>query len=325
MIVPQFWAEGRVRSRSGNRQITIRRFGWSDESQAAAQAHADARAADALARAISGEKLNRREPKVPYHGTDGTPIREEIVSRHRDCVITRNSYGAKCLNTPNVFFADIDFAERAKPMGCLGWLVSLAISAAVAYFVTPDWRVRALLFLALIVSPMAWRGLLARITTAFRGGKEAIAHARVRQFAEQHPEWNLQLYRTPAGLRVMALHRTFEPNDPLVTFAFDELGVDPIYADMCLAQHCFRARVSPKPWRIGIENHLRPRPGVWPVSAERMPERNAWIANYDAQSRGYASCKFVEALGSGVINPDAKFVQELHDDFSQARRELPLG
>jgi len=35
------------------------------------------------------------------------PIREEIVSRHGDTIITRNSYGARCLNTPNALFADI--------------------------------------------------------------------------------------------------------------------------------------------------------------------------------------------------------------------------
>jgi len=33
MIVPQFWAEGRVRDRIAGHQVTIRRFGWSDVSQ----------------------------------------------------------------------------------------------------------------------------------------------------------------------------------------------------------------------------------------------------------------------------------------------------
>ena len=37
------------------------------------------------------------------------------------------------------------------------------------------------------------------------------------------------------------------------------IGADPIYVQMCLRQHCFRARVSSKPWRIGIGQHLRPR------------------------------------------------------------------
>ena len=78
----------------------VRRFGWSDNSQDAAQVNADERAQEALQRLLSGEKLPRREPKVPYNGGEGVPIREEIVSRHGETIITRNSYEARCLNTP---------------------------------------------------------------------------------------------------------------------------------------------------------------------------------------------------------------------------------
>src|SRR6185436_19883341 len=100
MIVPRYWAEGRLQHREGKRQITISRFDWSDESEAAAQTLADERARLAMQRAIAGETLVRREPKIPYNGAEGLPIREEILSRHGDVVITRNSYGARCLNTP---------------------------------------------------------------------------------------------------------------------------------------------------------------------------------------------------------------------------------
>src|SRR5262245_45571689 len=99
MIVPQFWAEARIQQRVEKRQVTVRRFGWSDESQADAQINADARAREALARILAGESLPRRERKRPYNGAQGVPIREEIVDRHGDVVLTRNSYGALCLNT----------------------------------------------------------------------------------------------------------------------------------------------------------------------------------------------------------------------------------
>src|SRR5262245_4963295 len=112
MIVPTFWAEGRIQHRHAGRQVTVRRFGWSDESQAEAQANADSRAREALDRILTGEKLPRREPKVAYNGAQGVPIREEIVARHREIVLTRNSYGALCLNTPNVLFADVDLIDQ---------------------------------------------------------------------------------------------------------------------------------------------------------------------------------------------------------------------
>ena len=80
MIVPQFWAEGRAHARRDGRSFTVRRFGWSDASQGEAQANADARAAEAIERNLAGERLDRRERKVPYNGADGLPIREEITS-----------------------------------------------------------------------------------------------------------------------------------------------------------------------------------------------------------------------------------------------------
>ncbi len=118
MIVPSFWAEGRVAERTGGKQVTVRRFGWSDESQAAAQAHADLRVREAFDRVQRGEQLPRFEYKRAYNGAEGVPIREEILERHGDVIITRNGYGARCLNTPNVLFADLD----VKTGGFRGWL-----------------------------------------------------------------------------------------------------------------------------------------------------------------------------------------------------------
>jgi hypothetical protein len=45
----------------------------------------------------------------------GTPIREEVLERRDESVMTRNSYGAHCLNTENVAIADIDFPPQKKP------------------------------------------------------------------------------------------------------------------------------------------------------------------------------------------------------------------
>ena len=115
MIVPKYWAEGSAQHRVKGRQTTVRRFGWSHVSQEEAQASADSRTADALRRILAGEKLEKREPKVAYNGAEGVPIREEIVVEHGDTIITRNSYGALCLNTPNVLFADVDFASHYRP------------------------------------------------------------------------------------------------------------------------------------------------------------------------------------------------------------------
>jgi hypothetical protein len=325
MIVPAYWAESRTQHRKGNRQITIRRFGWSDASQGEAQAMADARAQEALQRAVAGEPLIRREPKVPYNGAVGVPIREEIVERYGATIITRNAYGARCLNTPHVLFVDVD-AEPAFPAWLLPSVASVSMGAGgyawwrgetpgVALFV---WVV------AFIVMATAVHILYRTVTGGVERRVQA-ARKRIARFVRSHAGWAVRVYRTPSGLRAMATHQLFEPNDPSVKTFFDADGVDPLYARMCVNQQCFRARLTPKPWRIGISAHLKPRPGVWPVAPEHRPVRDAWIANYEAASRGYAACRFLEAVGTGAVHIDIETVRRLHDDASKALQDLPIA
>jgi hypothetical protein len=94
---------------------------------------------------------------------------------------------------------------------------------------------------------------------------------------------------------------------------------------MCLNQQCFRARVSPKPWRIGIDRHIRPQPGVWPVRPERLPERQAWVEAYEVAADGFAACELIDTIGSGVVHPEVARVVRLHDELSRATGGLPIA
>jgi hypothetical protein len=325
VIVPQYWAEARVRQRGGGKQVSVRRFGWSDASEADAQAMAEARARDDLQRIVAGASLQRREPRVAYNGADGVPIREEVLARHDDVVITRNAYGARCLNTPNVLIADVDLPLR--PRGGLVVLVAgalLVLTAAVAWS-TSSWQL--LLFGmvgTVLLAPMLAR-LAHRLRMSLLGGPATLARRRIERFAARHPSWHLRLYRTPAGFRVLALHRLFAPSDPEVDACFGALAVDSLYARMCRNQQCFRARLTAKPWRIGMPDRMRPRPGVWPVAAERRAAREAWIADYERRAEGHAACQFVARFGSGTVHPAALTVQRLHDDACRAGTTLPLA
>lgn len=329
MIVPQYWAEGRVQgqvSADGTpRPVTVCRFGWSEHSEQEAQQLADARAREAFDRLAAGEKLPRREPKRAYNGADGVPIREEVLSRHDDAVLTRNLYGARCLNTPDVLFADIDFSTVLGPgLGATVLLLLLA-GAATLGVQNDSWTLGLVAGgLGVLVSHSLATWLL-RLVVALAGGAEERALRRVKRFCQQHPDWLLRVYRSPAGLRLLAMHRTFDPADPQVLAFFRAVGADPVYVRMCLHQHCFRARVSAKPWRIGIAAHIMPRPGVWPVRPERRAERSRWIEAYEAAARGYAACRLLQTLGSGSAHPKARAVQQLHDELCQANTLLPMA
>jgi len=326
MIVPRFWAEGRLQQQLADRQLTVRRFGWSDDSAEAAQAHADQRTREAFDRIAAGASLPRRERKVPYNGADGMPIREEIVSRHGDAIITRNSYGARCLNTPDVLFVDVDFDA---PLG--GSAFAQAIGPAILCGLLGGWMARsweAGLGAMLVVFVVGWRLAVKRLrgdATAVNPAPEKRARSRIERFMRQHTDWNLRLYRTPAGFRLLAMHRTFDPEETAVADCFAMLGADKVYARMCRNQRCFRARVSAKPWRIGIGEHLRPRPGVWPVAPDKLPLREGWVARYEAAALGHAACRFVEAMGGGAIDVKAQAVAQLHDELCRADSDQPIA
>ncbi|MEG2803679.1 hypothetical protein [Stenotrophomonas sp.] len=325
MIVPEYWADARLDVRHGRRRLVVRRFGWSDDSLAAAQAHADARAQQALAAIIAGESIPRRERRTSY-GVEGVPIREQIVERHADIVITRNSYGALCLNTPNVLFADID--HRPAPAGCvLPSLLAAALWAGVAIVAGMQWNwIVGVLAGAVVLwaaNAIALRVLRARHRGAQR---EERALARVEQFVSAHPDWHLRAYRTPAGLRVLAMHATFAAHDPAVQALFDALQTDALYARLCRVQHCFRARLTPKPWRIGMRRRIRPPVAAWSAEQAFLPARLQWIADYERKAQGHAACRFLRAFGDERrVDPAAETVRALHDRIARAYEPLPLG
>ena len=326
MIVPEYWAEAREQVRHKGRMVTVRRYGWSDDSVEAAQDHARARTCEALDAILSGATLPRRELRTNY-GVAGVPIREQIVARHGDVVITRNSYGALCLNTPDVLFADVDMAER--PSGCvlpLGIAAAVAAVGFVAGFVAWHWLVG--VALAVVGLWLVNRLALHRQQSAFDrdGGAEARALALVDAFSASHPDWHLRVYRTPAGLRVLAMHRTFQPQDDDAAMLFSALQADHLYTVMCKVQHCFRARLTPKPWRIGIDQRIRPPVAAWSAEQATLPERLAWIAGYEQRSSGHAACRYLRSLGdTSRVDPKAEHVRALHDATAGADGDLPLA
>lgn len=326
MIVPRHWAQARLQEKRPGKQVTLYRFGWSNESAEAAQAMADERVRAAMARALAGEQLDQREPKVPYNGAEGVPIREEILSEHGQDVVTRNSYGARCLNTPDVLIADVDFEPR-RSQGCLegSAVLGVLLLAVVFWTVTGSFIVAAEIAFGVLVALIGVVRLARWLRVRVAGGPERLARSRIEAFVAKHPEWRLHSYRTPAGLRLIATHRCFSPAEPAVKELFDALHVDPLYVTMCTRQQCFRARLTAKPWRIGVAAHLSPRPGVWPVKPERLPERAKWVAEYEAKAAGFAACRWIETFGTGQGNQRAEALRALHDELSRARTTLPIA
>lgn len=286
---------------------------------------AQARASDALARIARGESLARRERKVPYNGAEGLPIREEIVHEAGDMVVTRNVYGARCLNVPGVLFADVDADRKpAVNAGCAVF-IGLAVGALGLAMFSVNGPAFFLWLFSIGLSIYALILLGRGVVRLVKGKPEVALRRSLTKWVQGHPDWRVRLYRTPAGFRLLAVHRTFDPAELEVASFFKAMLVDPLFARMCLNQHCFRARISGKPWRMGIEDNLRPRPGVWPIPAEHLPARVEWVRRYEAKAAHFAACHFLEEFGSGAADGRVLAVQRYHDAQCQALSTLPLA
>lgn len=139
---------------------------------------------------------------------------------------------------------------------------------------------------------------------------EQAALQRVEQAAQAYPGWAIRVYRTFAGLRLVLLNESLSGFEQHQLDVLDEFGSDPLYRRLCLAQRCFRARLTPKPWRLG----LPPPPTRFPFSsAEERTRFDAWLQKYEQVSAGYAACRPLSTLGLGHTSPTVRAIVAAHD------------
>lgn len=328
MIIPLFWASASRTHRADKRQFTVQRWGWSSQSQQAAQAHADARADQALDRVIyewPSPTVLKREPKTPYNGAEGVPIREEVLEDRGDVVVTRNAYGAMCLNASGAMFVDIDRDQvEAIPKGSTPATIITGLILGVIAWRMAGWQDWALYIPPAIGLAFILRALLWRAMVMARGGAPAIVERALDREIDRDPNSAWAVYQTPAGWRLLALHRQFDPSAPETADMMRRLQVDRLYLAMCRRQKCFRARVSPKPWRMdGFE---RLRGPTWPIDGVALQRRREWVDSYDLVRERYSSCRLLRLQGNlSRIDPGVQEVKNWHDDLSGATTDLPMA
>jgi hypothetical protein len=262
-------------------------WGWSETSPEEARASAAEKARRLADRLRGGE----RPPPCGGYYPD-RPLREPVIRElpgDGDTVaalVTRNAYGAEILNAADALFVDIDLPPRRRP------------------------------------------GLLARLLGARppepteRPPGEAAALARAEAWVVAHAGWGWRVYRTAAGLRLLAIHDRLVPADTLVTEAFAQLGADPLYVRLCSAQDCFRARLTPKPWRVGLKD----KPPGWPwMNAAGERAFIAWDKSYRSAASSYATCSLIATLGTSECHPKLRELVALHDTACRVGTNLPLA
>lgn len=221
------------------------------------------------------------------------PIREAIVDEVQvddqpHAVITRNGYGAYVLNAAAVLFADID-APPTPLVKATFWQRLLGSGDQVHAADTRTDQQKTDELLAAVGPVMARQRLSCRV------------------------------YQTAAGFRAAITSQLFDPRSDESTRLLEDLRSDTQYNRLCLAQACYRARVSPKPWRI---NGDRP-PSRFPFTdPDALAAYEAWDRRYQQASTGFSACRVVAHLGQAPPHPVAERVLALHDELACTGRPL---
>ncbi len=156
--------------------------------------------------------------------------------------------------------------------------------------------------------------LFARKTPAWR---QARMEAVLTELAAGEPRLGFRLYATAKGFRVVVLGADLEPKAPRMARLARRLNVDALYWTLCLKQGCYRARLTPKPSRIGCPTIRVP----FPPTPDQAAQVAAWEETYAAHAGRYATCRFLRAFGPEPAHPLVK----LHDTRTGAHSERRLG
>lgn len=164
------------------------------------------------------------------------------------------------------------------------------------------------------------RSFLDSLKSLFGAGPDPDAQivARTREVAERNG-LRLRLYRTRGGYRAIVTSRLYEAGGPKADHVLQELGSDPLYVRLCRTQESFRARLTPKAWRLDL-----PKPPArfpFPDTAAESAHRD-WVHHYEQESARYATCRLVEEIGTSRPEPRATRIVKLHDTHALGDGDL---
>lgn len=276
MYFPKYWAKGSASGMDRNGEtLTVEAYGWSSESVEDARRRGEERAEKSLGRALQGDHKTRQ------YEYGHMPFREEIIDTieidgREVAVISRNRYGALVLNTAGVMFVDVDLPEP-KSEGFIDGIL-LALSAH-----------------------------------RRRERREEIAiklREDIDRWTGANPSVGHRLYRTRAGYRLLMTDTPRDPAADETRRIFAELRADPLYVKLTERQRCFRARLTPKPWRLPMPamQAVYPRADSWTEATFKK-----WEREYRDRSARFATCVLEKAVGPVAISEEVQRVIEFHD------------
>lgn len=250
------------------------------------------------------------------HGEDGTLI----------AAVTRNRYGAAVLNTDALLISDVDLPQedvgrsrsRRGRAGKRPGLLSRLFGGGAKHDAEGESSANG--------SAADGNHDAAALPDELGGpgsGERGRVHAElltsIRDFGARHPELGVRTYRTRHGFRLLVSGADAHPASEQARALMAEVRSDPLYMLLCRVHDTYRARLTPKPWRVEVD-----RFESLGTRAATDPEHRDWVRRYRDASAQVAVCRLLEVTGPAPSAEEQRII-DLHDRATRPESGLPLA
>lgn len=306
--LPRHWATVRETvTFPGTQEYALTIHGASDLSAEDAQRDARERLERLIAAGGPGLQHGSGQEYYPLRRLP-EELLEELRSPGGELIaaITRNRYGSAVLNTDAVLISDVDLVEpssqdRVTPKG---GLLSRLLGGGRQAELTAEQQ-----------DPDAFglQGLHRR------GEHHARTLRLIDDFRTRHPDLGVRTYRTRNGFRLLITGSGAGPSSDLARELMGQLTSDELYMILCRVHDTYRARLTPKPWRIEVDRFedLGTR-----TSADET--HRAWVERYRAASEEVAVCRLLDVSGPAPSAVEQQII-DLHDRATRPESGLRLA
>lgn len=249
-----------------------------------------------------------------YCGT--APVKEKVLERFGNpdqpyAAITRNRYGALVLNAANVFIADVDLDLNHSDRS------GISTAAKQISSKTEKRGFFSNLFSGKTKGPTRARQSAMEKSVQenyqqLRDMEQQRALKRFAEFHEKFPALSFRVYETAAGYRIIVTNQRVDTDDSQSAAWLEALESDKLYRRLCKQQQCYRARLTPKPWRLpGCGSPVFFPNGQY----DHETGLENWIDEYREKSKSVAVCNLVNSYGEATATGETAEVLAVHDRY----------
>lgn len=241
---------------------------------------------------------------------DSDVIEEVLLNVSNDSLnafVTRNNYGCEVLCVDKMMILDIDNNTNFSYHSNLPKYTFLEKILSKCHVYTKKYLEKKSQ-IQQITQEIEFLAKKYNLTTEF----EKHSVYQVSKILKNYPNINLRFYRTTNGWRLIETSAFHEPKSADVWNLMTKLCVDKTYMLFCLRQNCFRARLTPKPWRIGMQRLDIRYP---PDTKDNEQKYLQWIGEYNKIKNNFSTIKFKFEMGSCVHNSNVDKIITFHDSY----------